>query len=402
MRPDGDVRCDHADGPVAGNRGLQDDGLFDVRRVEWAIRQGLPLRKRREMVAAVHRPVRGRDLQVQVVHEGFRGTDCSRVVVPREDELHESGGRDVERVRRIVSGQEARGPVDDLRAERVSRGGDREDLRQKDPPESLLVIRPRIRRGATDGPGSGDLLPRGDEERAYEGGARRHRVRRDRRAGRIPSVGEVLADNRGGGGRRGRCVTRPVPLHVCGAAPAHRISVRHRGVAVENRYDGRLDAAIDRRPAAALWCEVVLGDDPSRSIRIIRAPDRNNVLRCRRRADRRRIAPRVSGGEQDRHVGMGPHERVNHSRRNVVHVRVGAPAVAVDPDRCDRIVVHQARRAEEVRVVLRKVDQVLAPEGGADPDALGEPADVLQVDLREERVPVVRRSTDPVVVPREG
>src|SRR5207244_8460451 len=129
-----------------------------VRRVECAIRQRLTLRKRREMVAAIHRPVRGRDLQVQVVREGFRGTDGSRVVVPREDELHGSGGRDVERVRRIVSGQEARGPVNDLRAERVSCGGNREDLRQKDPPESLIVVRLRISKGATDGPGAGDML----------------------------------------------------------------------------------------------------------------------------------------------------------------------------------------------------------------------------------------------------
>ena len=94
---------------------------------------------------------------------------------------------------------------------------------------------------------------------------------------------------------------------------------------------------------------------------------------------------------------MRPDERIDHARLDVVHVRVRAPAVAVDAHRRDRIVVDEARRSEQVVVVLREVNEALIR---ADRDPL-EPANVLEVDLPLERVTIVRGRAQPVVVSRE-
>src|SRR5205807_10201005 len=61
---DRDVRPDHLNGPVADHGGLPDHGLFHVRAVEAAAREGLGLRERREMIPAVHGPVRSGHLQI--------------------------------------------------------------------------------------------------------------------------------------------------------------------------------------------------------------------------------------------------------------------------------------------------------------------------------------------------
>src|SRR5207244_9724465 len=83
---------------------------------------------------------------------------------------------------------------------------------------------------------------------------------------------------------------------------------------------------------------------------------------------------------------------------DIVHVRVRPPAVALDPNRSRRIVVHKPRGAEQIVVVLGEVDQSLVR---TDREAL-EAADVLEVDLRAQRVPVVRRGSVSVVVTGQG
>src|SRR5206468_5880172 len=59
--------------------------------------------------------------------------------------------------------------------------------------------------------------------------------------------------------------------------PAERIAIRHGGVTVKDRDQGRFDAPVGRRTAAALWSQVVLvltGD-----VRVVCAADGHDVLR---------------------------------------------------------------------------------------------------------------------------
>ncbi len=54
----------------------------------------------------------------------------------------------MERVGQGVPRQQAGGSVDHLGAERVARGGEREDVRKKDSAETLFVVGPSIRSAA--------------------------------------------------------------------------------------------------------------------------------------------------------------------------------------------------------------------------------------------------------------
>ena len=182
-------------------------------------------------------------------------------------------------------------------------------------------------------------------------------------------------------------------MRVREAGPARRVPIRHRGVAVENRDDRRFDPAVRRRPSARLRRQVVL-IQPSARVRVVRSAYGDHVLRGRRRPNGPRVAPCVPGGEDDCHVWMGPDECVDHPRLDVVHVRVRTPAVAVDSDRCRRIVVDEPGGAEQIVVILGDVDESLVR---ADREAL-EAADVLEIDFRAQRVPIVERSASRRVV----
>ena len=401
LRADRDVRSDHADGPVAGDRGLPDHRLLDVRHVERAVREGLGLGERREVIAAVHGPVGRGHLEVQVVHEGFRRPQGAGEVAPREDDFQRPRARDVEGVALGVPREQPRGPIDDLRSERVPEGGKREHVREEDASEPLLVVRPRVRGRARDDAGSGDRDARGDQEGPDQGGARGHRVRRQGPSRGIPAVREVLPDDRGRRrSRRGR-VAGAEPLVVRLSPPAEEVPIGHRGLPVEDRDDRRFDAPVHGRAAAALRGQVVLRQART-GVRVVGAADGDDVLRRRGRADRpgRARGQAVAGGEEDRHVRMGPDERVDHPGLGVVDVVGASPAVAVDPDRRDRIVVDESGRAEEVRVILRQIAQhVRVP--AASGTARGNGADVLEVELRRFGVAVVRRGPDARVIARE-
>ena len=319
------VRRDR-DRPAAHLDARDDEDRLDVVQVIGTRR--VPLRlagvHANVLVARVQRAVGGVDRQVQVVHEARVATRGPRIVRPHEGDLDRLGripDREVvvldvarvETVAVVVQDEVARVPLE------------REGVIEGEPPEALVVVRivglaKRVR------PGAGHLARAVDRRRLDERGRRRESMAGDRRAGRVPAVHVVLADERHAAGDRRRRHARAAQLPVLCAVPVGIQSLRG-----PHRYAGRRDVGLDApvlgRAAAAevrhvLEAEAVDrragGDDVLRGPEEVHRPEAS-LSRIRRRED-------------DEEVLVVPDEVVRvRGFLDILGLEVhGTPAVGVD------------------------------------------------------------------------